>query len=66
MSPSFLSDPGTVKSAEGEDLCLLFEVSGYPEPQLKFYKNGKQLQNNEVYKIGKLCDEYFLCTNILL
>lgn len=53
QSPMFQGVPKSIQFKEGEDVKITFKVSGFPEPLLQFYKNGKKLQNNEIFNIGK-------------
>ena len=53
--PAFLQSPASrVVVRPGEDVVMEYEVTGYPEPRLDFYKNGKLLRNNEIYSIGEI------------
>ena len=58
QSPRFQEGHKSIKFKEGDDVKMTFKVLGFPEPLLQFYKNGKKLQNNEVFKIGKIHIEW--------
>ena len=52
--PTFIKSPASVlEISQGHNLEMEYQVTGYPEPRLDFFKNGKLLRNNEMYTIGE-------------
>ena len=51
-APTFAFSPQSHQYNAGEDIALTYQVTGYPEPRLDFFKDGKPIRNNEIYSIG--------------
>lgn len=50
--------PGQTKSLIGSELILECIVKGHPEPEIVWYKDGVELDQNDIYtilKVGPIC-----------
>ena len=53
-APYFQSSfPAIRKFSVGEDVLTSCSVLGFPQPRLDFYKDGKIIQNNEMFSVGR-------------
>ena len=54
LAPLFAFSPASYQYDDKEDVTLSYQVTGYPEPRLDFFKDGKPVRNNEIYSTGSL------------
>ena len=52
-APEYLKGLQDQEAIEGNEVSFRCKLSGYPQPRVIWYKDGKKLKNCERHKIGK-------------
>ena len=52
-APEYLKGLQDQEVTEGHEVSFRCKLSGYPQPRVIWYKDGKKLKNSDKYKIGK-------------
>ena len=53
-APEYLKELQDQEVIEGNEVNFRCKLSGYPQPRVIWYKDGKKLKNSDKYKIGEL------------
>ena len=62
-SPEFLKGLQDQEVIEGNEVKFRCKLSGYPQPRVIWYKDGKKIKNSEQYRIGEFSIIYlFKCS----
>ena len=51
--PEIIKHPISMENLSGENVEMLCQVQGYPEPRVEFYKEGRLISCNENNNIGR-------------